>query len=273
MFLSMPITAHKFPIKPIGSVPSPQIDLTIDDGGKSTLTTTDPNQCRLVLYASGMPMPPGTTGCRMNSTPNCNLGTSLGFTPTNSKPDTSLVYGGDIKHPAGTPSLDSSVPIELHPIRHFIVVLDDFNTNRINNSLIGIAGTETRIHPSNSVPFRPRSGNKPCRYLPTTPRTRTQSQLYAANVKLLSLSAANTSNHEPCPSNVLALCPVPQQGSMLGEILTLTGTGVNSTAREYFGPVDLQKIHVKLLDNAGNYVNLQGRDWSMSLVITQLYQY
>ena len=99
MFISMPLAAQKLPIEPIGPVPGPQIDLRIDDEGKSTLTTTDPNRCRLVLYASGMPMPPDSAGCRMNSTPNCNLGTSLGFTPTNSKPDTSTVYGGDIKHP------------------------------------------------------------------------------------------------------------------------------------------------------------------------------
>ena len=273
MFISMPITAQVLPIEPVGIANSPHIDLRIDDTGKSTLTTTSPSKCRLVLYTNDMPMPPDGAGCRMNSTPNCNLGTSLGFIPTDLNVDTGTVYGGDIKQPADTPPLVTSVPIELHPIRHFIVVLDDFNTNRINNSLIGIAGTETRIQPSSSIPFRPQPGNKPCRYFPTVPRTKTQSQLYAANVKLQSLSAPNTQNQEPCPSSVLALCPVPQQRSELGEILTLTGTGVNSTAREYFGPVDLQKIHVKLLDNAGNYVNLQGRDWSMSLVVTQLYQY
>ena len=105
-------------------------------------------------------------------------------------------------------------------------------------SLVGIAGTETKIQPPLSVPFKPNS--KPCQYDTTIPRSRTRSELYSADVKLQSLAANGTVNYEPCPSNVLALCPVPGQG-IYGEMLTLTGTGVNSTTRDYFGPVDLQK--------------------------------
>ena len=213
----------------------------------------------------------------MTSTINCNLATSLGFagletntTASSTDPNLFIVYGGLFAADGGgsTSSVQAGMPIDLHPLRYFLVVLDDFNTNRINNSLVGIAGTETKIRPPLSIPL-----GSSCHYTGTTPRSRTQSQLYSANAKLQSIDPTDASNNEPCPGNVLALCPAPGKGVTFGEILTLTGTGVNSTDRAYFGPVDLQKIHVKLLDNAGNYVDLQGRNWSMSLVVTQLYQY
>ena len=239
-------------------------------------TATGP--CKLVVYTTDMPSAPGVT-CRMNSTISCNLATSLGFagletnTPSATDPNSLIVYGGlFVADGAGfNSSVQADMPMDLHPLRYFIVVLDDFNSNRINNSLVGIAGTETKIRPPLSMPIGDScSGGY---YIGTTPRSRTQSQLYSANAKLQSVDLPDASNDKPSPSNVLALCPAPGKGVTFGEILTLTGTGVNSTDRAYFGPVDLQKIHVKLLDNAGNYVDLQGRNWSMSLVVTQLYQY
>ena len=229
---------------------------------------------RLVVFASDMPPAP-SSACRMNSTINGNLAASLGFgavetsaVPSSTDLHSFIVYGQPFG-PGGVITAD--MPLDLHPLRYFLVILDDFNTNRINNSLVGLAGAETKIQPPASG-FRQGSPAS-CPYVATDPRTRTQSQLYSANARLQSVDMPDASNSEPCPSNVLALCPVPGKAVKFGEMLTLTGTSVNSTGRMYFGPIDLQKIHVKLLDNAGNYVDLQGRDWSMSLVVTQLYQY
>jgi hypothetical protein len=45
------------------------------------------------------------------------------------------------------------------------------------------------------------------------------------------------------------------------------------TKRRYFGPVKLVKFKVRLLNDKGFEVNLNGRDWSFNIVVTQLYQY
>ena len=45
------------------------------------------------------------------------------------------------------------------------------------------------------------------------------------------------------------------------------------TERKYFGPVKLVKFKVKLINDKGFAVNLEGRDWSFSLIVTHLYQY
>jgi hypothetical protein len=44
-----------------------------------------------------------------------------------------------------------------------------------------------------------------------------------------------------------------------------------SQTREYFGPVDIQNMHIRLYDNFGKIVNLNGRDFSFSLSFKTLY--
>lgn len=41
--------------------------------------------------------------------------------------------------------------------------------------------------------------------------------------------------------------------------------------REYFGPVDIVRLHIQLLDEYGRHVSLNYMDWSMTIVFDQLY--
>ena len=41
--------------------------------------------------------------------------------------------------------------------------------------------------------------------------------------------------------------------------------------RRYFGPINLQKIKIKLLDQYGRQINLNNMDYSFSLEIEQKY--
>ena len=43
-------------------------------------------------------------------------------------------------------------------------------------------------------------------------------------------------------------------------------------SRKYFGPVDIDKLEISLLDDCGRPVNLNDADWSITLVFTCLYQ-
>ncbi len=42
-------------------------------------------------------------------------------------------------------------------------------------------------------------------------------------------------------------------------------------AREYFGPVDIQKLHLQLLDDFGRVLNLNNMDWSCTITFDILY--
>ena len=48
----------------------------------------------------------------------------------------------------------------------------------------------------------------------------------------------------------------------------LTGT----PSRKYFGPVDIDKLELSLVDDCGRQVNLNDADWSITLIFTCLYQ-
>ena len=41
--------------------------------------------------------------------------------------------------------------------------------------------------------------------------------------------------------------------------------------RSYFGPVNIKKLHIKLMDEMGRVVDLNNNDFSFSLQIEQLY--
>lgn len=47
-------------------------------------------------------------------------------------------------------------------------------------------------------------------------------------------------------------------------------TQLNRT-REYFGPVDIQRLHIRILDEYGQILDLNHMDWSMTLVFEKLY--
>ena len=48
---------------------------------------------------------------------------------------------------------------------------------------------------------------------------------------------------------------------------------LQDNARTYFGPVNIDKMRVKLLDDKGNVLNLNGCDWCVTLICDCLYQY
>ncbi len=45
------------------------------------------------------------------------------------------------------------------------------------------------------------------------------------------------------------------------------------TTRTYFGPIDIQRMKISLIDEFGNPINLNNLDWSMVLSYEQIYEY
>ena len=61
--------------------------------------------------------------------------------------------------------------------------------------------------------------------------------------------------------------------SQFSQPYILFGPQLEANARTYFGPVNIDRMRVRLLDDKGNLVNLNDVDWSFSLLVEQLYQY
>jgi hypothetical protein len=111
--------------------------------------------------------------------------------------------------------------------------------------------------------------------LPSAPRTLTKSQIYTINE--INKNKNNLTNYlakAPTSSDILAIVPVKTStGVPTGSLLVDFSGSLQDSARVYFGPVNIDRMAVKLLDDKGNVLNLNGNDWCFTLICECLYQY
>lgn len=110
-------------------------------------------------------------------------------------------------------------------------------------------------------------------FLPSAPRTLTQSQLYTINE--INRNRNNNTNYRskaPTNSDILAILPIKPVSNVGNLIVEFSGS-LQDNIRVYFGPVNIERLNVKLLDDKGNILNLNGADWCVSLICECLYQY
>ena len=292
--------------------------------GKVVFSSNSPN-VRLTFYDtknfnSCLDNSCGTTQMRINQ----NFGWSLGYRTTNPNNlstilnDTSdtVVLASQKLTAATLPyfKIAESLP-NLYGPAYFMLVLDDYNNNRVNNSLVTITNVSNKVDlpdyyspaiknanntfatvgcPGDFVPIDPSLNNLPS-VLPylmkSSPRQLTQSQIYTANEILYNRTTYSNKVVGPSTADVLAILPLSNISTLRANVLfnaagevTLTsnqisqpyvvfGSSLNMYQRTYFGPVNIDRMRVRLLDDKSNLVNLNDADWSFSLLIEQLYQY
>ena len=112
------------------------------------------------------------------------------------------------------------------------------------------------------------------RILPTAPRTLTQAQIYTIN-EIMKNKEKNTSyrGKAPTASDTFALLPMKHIGMKTGEMYVDFSGSLQDNKRIYFGPVDIDRIHIKLLDDRGFVVDLHGSECCITLISENLYQY
>ena len=271
-----------------------------NQNGLLSFYSTNTEMVTLTFYDSGS-FNKCSTGCNAQMKINQNFGWYLGCRPYN---NTELSI-------AMQPY--SSSPLNVYPLQalpnfngplYFLLVVDDFNNNSTDNSLITASSTNTtpdlpsyystsRKNANNTFSTACNNTNIPF-LTRSSPRTLTNSQLYTAN-EILYNTRQKINTKLICSSipDVLAIIPVDGVNKLqsINTLISPTPSGqpisYNSSqittpyisygsslsVRTYFGPVNIERIHVKLLDDTGNIVNLNGVDWSFSLIAEQLYQY
>lgn len=214
--------------------------------------------------------------------------------------------------------------INLYGTKYFIVVLDDYNQNHINNGLISITelsktlplpsyytgsqpyicssnitnlpglldinaiGNLSNITPAQAVSLGLNPDNlinslqdkldfgsgSIEQILPSAPRTLTQAQIYTVNEiiknrnKTISFRAKAPTN-----SDTFAIIPIKYGSLSTGQLYTEISGQFQDNKRIYFGPVDIDRLRITLLDDRGNIVDLHGGDWCVTLLSENLYQY
>jgi hypothetical protein len=213
--------------------------------------------------------------------------------------------------------------MNLYGTKYFILVLDDFNQNHINNGLITITElSKTLPIPSYfnaSQPYTcvPNITNFPnllnpnvignvsnisqetagalgvnpenvfnslqdkldfgtsnvIQVLPSAPRTLTQAQIYTVN-EIIKNRNKTTSFRAKAPTNSDTFAMVPiKYGMKVGELYVEFSGALHDNKRVYFGPVNIDRMRIRLLDDRGNVIDLHGADWCVTLLAESLYQY
>ena len=164
--------------------------------------------------------------------------------------------------------------------KYLILVIDDYNQNHVNNGLVTITKTSTTLkmptYYSTDLPsvciVEDRVATQIV--LPSIPRVLTQSQIYTINE--ISKNRHNNTNllsKAPTSADIMAIIPLKQSGENTGKMLVDFSGSLQDSKRTYFGPVNIDRICVKLLDDKGAVLDLNGAEWCVTLLCECLYQY
>jgi len=221
----------------------------------------------------------GITDAIAASKVNSNLGWLMGFRGSNLVPPVpnQLVYRLQPAAAAPANAITTEAVADTYGPKYLILVLDDYNQNHLNKGLVNISTTDARL----SLPsyFNPglacncdASGNPT--YVQSAPRQLTQAQLYTINAINQNRSATTVDrNAGPATTDVLALVPVKTYSMTTGQPYIEFGSSLQTNERVYFGPVNIERMKVQLMDDKGNLLNMHGTDWSFTITSTHLYEY
>jgi len=216
-----------------------------------------------------------------------NLGWVIGF---RSQPNANGVSCVNITMPPLSPTNPIVAPAvpDLAGTRHVYLIIDDNNQNKLNTGTLGIAkqiNTPASLPTSYSAYYTDASyvcvpgTNNPIIFNPDDERARvgqlTQVQLYVLNQTQFNVESYQWKDrvYGPEKADVLGVIPVTSFNVPWGQNIVALGSNLLANKRVYFGPVSLNKFRVQLVDDLGNVINLNGRDWACTINVEQLYQY
>lgn len=246
----------------------------------SKLSFTTGNLSDTIFYfydMSGSVQCSGGRPCFETMEINKNLGWSLGYRPemyTNSNKQSQFLSFIKV-YPANTTNILESV-IDLTGPKYFSIILDDFNKNRQNKGLVNIALIEnTKLnlptYYSNDLTIDC-SGNK-VHVSSGKYKKITQAQSYSINQIIQNRKNNLQKTNRLISSDILAILPIDINSNTRTQPYTVFGANLLFNERRYYGPVNINKFKVRLVDDRGITVNLNGADWNMSLLVNELYQY
>jgi hypothetical protein len=203
--------------------------------------------------------------------------------------------------------------VDLNGPKYLIISIDDYNQNHINNGLVSITElSKTLKMPNYYSPDLPYTITTPVsnlqaninsinatnpnsaeqldagdllmeklnvgfkkipQLLPSAPRTLTQSQLYTIN-EIIKNNDNNSNFRTMAPTTTDVFALIPVKASMpVGKVYVEFSGSLQDNTRTYFGPVNIDRLHVRLLDDRGYVLDLHGGEWSITIISENLYQY
>lgn len=161
----------------------------------------------------------------------------------------------------------------------FSIVLDDYNNNRLPSAIVSgeqpSTDFELPTYAKRAASSCDENGNLMLSVTDKNNNNLTVKQLSAIYSNILTSQAKQsdifTSNRKIIAKDVFAVIPLNVAGLEAGQLFVKEGITLQEQSRSYFGPVDIQRITVKLLTDKGSLVNLNQDNWSFSFVCEQIH--
>jgi hypothetical protein len=177
-------------------------------------------------------------------------------------------------------TIDGDTGVSTNLYNYFLLCLDDYNQNHLNDGLVTISNNDTTIPlPSyvNRTDFQcdPITGEK----IYNIDSNLTDKQLYAANqianmttnqTTIGTSVSAKSYGTGPYVKDVFGLIPIKSSGLLSGDSYVEFGGTLQNQERSYFGPVNVQRLTIRLMTDRGDVVDLNNANWSFSLICEQL---
>ena len=160
---------------------------------------------------------------------------------------------------------------------YFVISLDDYNQNRINDGLVSITRSETSILAPTYISETIKVCDPPTgKVINRAVKQPDGSNLTAVEIYSLNQSVASQTN----PIKTYSAGPyikdlfgyLPIKSGPNGTYFIEYGGSLQSQERLYFGPVNIRKMSIELLNDHGQMVDLNGSNWSFSFICEQLYR-
>lgn len=178
-------------------------------------------------------------------------------------------------------TIEGDTCLDLYLFKNLYLIVDDFTQNHLNDGLI----TGVRNNPNAEKPSYSSSATRVCDPLTKQNQSSifnssqpgmglTEKQLFAAN-KIqednVIINSTKLYSDPPYVKDMFAMIPLKVSGLKQGEVFTEYGGTLQDNDRKYFGPVNITKLRIQLLNDHGDVINLNGNNWSFSLVFEYLY--
>ena len=172
----------------------------------------------------------------------------------------------------------TSINVNLY--NYVMIILDDYCQNHLNDGLVTITKQDYDIPlPSyaNRSTYKcdPTTGNYS---IANTGQVNynnlTANQIYSANQILNTQTIKQSQNiYSPGPyvQDIFGLVPIKTAGLQAGQSFIEFGGTLQNQERSYFGPVNISKMSIQLLNDKGTVLDLNNANWSFSFLVEMLY--
>lgn len=241
-----------------------------------TFTTTD---YKVVFYdtTSFVKCNFGVSGVK-NATWDTTLGYLMGYRDNIEYDLSDYIAANPAKQTNNVVTFSGDQGFNTNIYRSFYIILDDFVQNRLNDGLVTITRQETAVPLPSYASLAQQQCVDGTTVFTGNNQQQGKNQLTQAQVASVNAISSNQRNsqatkimtQDPYIKDIFGIIPI-KQGTP-GSLYTEFGGTLQNQERLYFGPVNIHRMRIKLVDDKGNTVDLNNADWSFSFVCEQLYQ-